>query len=872
MKASEIRSLFLKKFEEWNHEIIPSASVIPHQDPTLLFVNAGMNPFKDIFLGKKSPKTKRATSSQTCVRVGGKHNDLENVGFTKRHLTFFEMLGNFSFGDYFKKEAIDFAWQMSTNVLKLDSEKIHATVFETDDESYALWEKYLPQERIHRLGEADNFWSMGPIGPCGPCSELLYDRGPTYGDAATPLQDEAGERFFEFWNLVFMESERLKNGKLQPLPKKCVDTGMGLERLLLLTQGVDSVFETDILRSIITHVEEMTNKSYVPGDALAPSFQVIADHIRMLVFAISDGARPSNIERGYVVRKVLRRAVRHVRKLGHEGLFLCDLVDAVCDTMKDAYPHLTQHISSVKSIIQTEEENFHRLLQKGGNMLSRIMEKSSYQKQISGEDAFLLKDTYGFPIEEILLMAKDHHMDVHMESFLMLEQQAKEKSQQARGEKTSGYSEIAYEPFLEKHGVTDYLEETASVETTIIGLIHSGQFVERLEPGQEGMVILDRTPFYAEQGGQVGDQGTLSQNENHFVVTDTRYGADKLIVHHGHVQEGTLLLGEPMTASINVHRRQKISRNHTATHLLHWAINELVDGEVRQAGSRVNDEGLRFDFTSAKPIETEVLLKIEEKIIETIENAYPVACKTVDYATVQNNPNVKQFFEDKYGDEVRLVSVGDFSQELCGGSHIENTKEIGIFRITKEKSIGSNIRRIEAVTGKLAYLYGQSQEEILHEMCERLKSVPAKVVSKVDSLVTEVKSLKATTDSLIREKMSQLTTVLVEEKRSVDKLYCIAKEVDLSPKELGNLGKSLINQGVDAALLATSYEGKCHLSLQLSSNATQKGASAKEWMQQLSLLIDGKGGGRLDGAQAAGSSSAGISSAIDLFYEQMGKL
>ena len=520
MISQEIRRSFLKYFKDKGHAVISSSSVVPHDDPTLLFTNAGMNQFKDVFLGKSQRDYTRATTSQKCIRVGGKHNDLDNVGHTARHLTFFEMLGNFSFGDYFKKEAIAYAWEVSTKIFGFDPEQIWITVFREDDEAFELWKTIVPEKKIVRMDEKDNFWAMGDTGPCGPCSELYYDRGAKFGSAKSPKEDTDGTRYLEFWNLVFMQFNRDKNGNMPPLPKQSIDTGSGLERVVALKLGVETVFATDVLSRIIGQIENVSGKKYNPNDPhLAPAFHVISDHIRSLCFAMADGASPSNVERGYILRKLLRRAVRYGRMLGLQEPFLAKIMPSLIETMGPDYHELKTSQDRTAEILTLEEESFIRTLKRGGNILSSVIENAqkSSNKQIDGEEAFKLKDTYGFPLEEILLIAKDTGLQVNLEAYELLEAGAKERSRSAKAQHTQEAQESLFKDYVEKHGVCQFVGyDQTSTEGTITALVVDGQFVNTMEEGQEGMVILNHTPFYAEKGGQVGDTGTLSN----FTVSD----------------------------------------------------------------------------------------------------------------------------------------------------------------------------------------------------------------------------------------------------------------------------------------------------------------------------------------------------------------
>ncbi|MDP1879389.1 MAG: alanine--tRNA ligase, partial [Parachlamydiaceae bacterium] len=614
MLTQNIRRQFLKYFKDQKHSIIPSSSVVPHDDPSLLFINAGMNQFKDVFLGQSVRDYTRATTSQKCIRVGGKHNDLENVGHTSRHLTFFEMLGNFSFGDYFKEQAIQYAWEVSTKVFGFEPDRIWPTVFREDDEAFEMWTQYVPAERITRFDEKDNFWMMGETGPCGPCSELLYDRGDNFGQGKKPLEDPSGERFMEFWNLVFMQSNRLTSGRIEPLPHPSIDTGAGLERVINLKLGVNSVFETDVLRSLIAQIEEITGIPYHANDQFSPAFRVIADHMRCLAFAIADGAQPGNVDRGYVLRKVLRRATRYGRLLGMDRPFLAEVLPQLVATMGSDYPELTKSQGRIAEILTNEEESFIRTLKRGGNIMNQVIEKAqkSAEHQISGDEAFKLKDTYGLPLDEILLIAKDSNLHVDESRFQILENEARQRSRQVQKNVHQIASDNVFADFVKQNESSEFIgygiEKT---EARILGIIVNGDFVEQIQEGEEGLVILNKTPFYPEMGGQMGDKGSFLSGNHYFNVVDCQSPYKGVIVHLGIMQKGNLKLGDLITAEIDHQRRQQIENNHTATHLLHWALGNVLGEHIKQAGSVVDSHRLRFDFNHHKALSLEEVHEIE---------------------------------------------------------------------------------------------------------------------------------------------------------------------------------------------------------------------------------------------------------------------
>ena len=862
MISQTIRRNFLQFFKDHGHTVVPSSSVVPHEDPTLLFNNAGMNQFKDVFLGKSKRDYVRAASSQKCIRVGGKHNDLDNVGHTTRHLTFFEMLGNFSFGDYFKKEAIEFAWKVTTEVFALPEDKIWITVFEEDDEAFELWKKIAPVSRIVRMGEKDNFWAMGDTGPCGPCSELLFDRGVKYGQAKNPKEDLSGERFFEFWNLVFMQFNRSADGKCLVLPKQSIDTGAGLERVVSLKMNVDNVFATDLFLELIAQIENVFNISYDPKDlATAPAFHVIADHIRSLAFAISDGAQPSNIERGYVLRKILRRAVRYGKNLGIQEPFLAKVLPRLIDVMGSDYPELISSQNKIAEVLTLEEENFFRTLKRGGNILNQIVEKAQATplKQITGEEAFKLKDTYGFPLEEVLLIAKDTGLQVNLEAYQLLEEQAKERSKAAHLTTSQEAEEGLFKDFVEKHGECEFKGfETKNLETSILAIFHEGISVSCLKEGEEGMVILAQTPFYAEKGGQVADTGILSHHKAHFSVKDCKSPYPGVIAHIGTLEKGMLIPGEPVLASIDAEKRIKVENNHTATHLLHYALEQVLGPHIRQAGSLVEAERLRFDFSHHKSLSKEEIRQVEKIVNDKIRKNEPVRCYETSYETVQTQREIKQFFGEKYTSLVRVVDI-NYSKELCGGTHTSHVGTIGLFRIVKEGSIASGVRRIEAVTGAFAEEYIYSQESILDLCSTKLKTTPPLLGEKLDSLLEENKSQAQALKTFKKGAIKNLAISLKAEAKQIHNALVITELVPVDEEGLLLLAEELSQESLPFVIvLAIQMEKRCHLLVRVSKEMQKKGILAGSLVKLMTPLIDGNGGGKADSAQAGGKNPEGL--------------
>lgn len=846
MKTQELRQKYLQFFKERGHRIVPSSPVLPHNDPSLLFINAGMNQFKEIFLGKIEPPSPRAVSAQKCIRVGGKHNDLENVGHTRRHLTFFEMLGNFSFGDYFKKEAIQFAWEVTLSLFNFDEKRVWASVYCEDDESFELWKEFLPEKRIVRLGDEDNFWTMGDTGPCGPCSELLFDRGEAFGDAPSPLEDSSGERYFEFWNLVFMEKNRDAQGTFHPLPNQSVDTGCGLERLMTLHMNVESVFETDLFQHLIACIGKEASTPYAQNPA---AFHVISDHIRTLAFAIADGVTPSNLDRGYVLRKVARRAVRYARQIGIEKPFLAKLIAPLIELMGDSYPELVSASSRIEELVTSEEESFFKTLHRGGNLMQRTLEKGG---TISGEEAFSLKDTYGLPLEEILLLAKDAGRKVDLQRYEELEQKAKERSRKARKETVVSAEESLLASFPKTLFVG---EEDFVVETTIEGILANSESVSILREGEKGVLLLDTTPFYAESGGQVGDIGEIQGSDGSFLVENTLRPFTDRVAHVGKVVRGEIHLKGPVTASIDVLRREKIRANHTATHLLHWALEKVLGPHVRQAGSLVDDERLRFDFSHHKPLTDSELVKIEELVNEKGQQDLCVTSKTSSYNEVQGNPLIKQFFGEKYGDQVRVVDIGGESMELCGGSHLRATGQMGLFRIVSESGIASGVRRIEAVTGQMALHHSQQSDQIQKRLAALLKVPVGKLEERMSAFLQEHKETQQKLSGLRKQFLALEVEELLSKVNEKGAIPYLIAEVDLEGKELKEFADLLQNKRKSLVLLLGSKgKGRCQLLARVSSDLVKKGITAKALILETAPLINGKGGGRDENAQAGGSS------------------
>lgn len=870
MLSQKIREKFLNYFKTKGHTIVPSSPVIPHDDPTLLFTNAGMNQFKDIFLGQSQRDYTKAATSQKCIRVGGKHNDLDNVGHTSRHMTFFEMLGNFSFGDYFKQEAIDFAFDVSINVYEFAKEKIWVTIYEDDKESLTHWLKHLPEERIVKMGKKDNFWTMGDLGPCGPCSELFYDCGAHLSSAQSPKEDPEGLRYLEFWNLVFMEFDLQKDGTLKSLPHKGVDTGSGLERVVSILDQSFNVFSIDIFQKIIKKISTVAKVPYDNKDKdKAAAFHVIADHLRSLCFAIADGAQPSNVDRGYVLRKILRRALRYGKVLGIEKPFLSDLVPTLIETMGKDYHELKSSEKRICEILTIEEENFLKTLKRGGNILSSVIEKAKKTKalEISGEDAFKLKDTYGFPLEEILLIARDFHLQVNLEAYSLLEEKAKELSKKTRTVKAQEVSYNLFDGFAEKYDPCEFVGYTENeIEATIIAIIKDGRFIETLTEEDEAIVVLDKTPFYSEKGGQVSDKGSLFHHGAHFTVSHVTSPAASVIAHHGKLEKGTLISGEPVTAKIDIEKRELIENNHSATHLLHWALQVVLGEHIKQAGSLVDPTKLRFDFNHHKAVSFEELREIERLVNKQIRANHPVKSYELSLEAAQNKQDIKQFFGDKYGSVVRVVDIADFSKELCGGTHVQNLGKLGFFKIVKESSIAQGVRRIEAVTAEKAQEFIENLEDRLLHCSHRLNAPFSKIEDALQNLLNESMDLKNELKKLKTQQLNLQKNSLENQIIKEKDYKILTAEVDIDPKEFFAFSNSLFSEkNLNFLLLATTHQDKCQMIIKLDAKAQALGFNAKEMMQLLAPLIQGRGGGKEDHAQAGGTFPQGFSQVLVKF-------
>ncbi|CAM2820358.1 alanine--tRNA ligase [Legionella pneumophila] len=860
MKSSEIRQAFLNYFVQRGHQLVASSSLIPSNDPTLLFTNAGMVQFKDLFLGLETRPYQRAVTAQRCVRAGGKHNDLENVGYTARHHTFFEMLGNFSFGDYFKREAIQYAWEFLTEVLHIPAERLWVTVYKEDLEAEGIWlkEMKVSPERFSRCGEKDNFWSMGDTGPCGPCTEIFYDHGPEVAGGPPGSPDEDGDRYIEIWNLVFMQFNRDREGCLHPLPKPSVDTGMGLERLAAVIQGVHSNYEIDSFQYLIKAIAQLGQDI----DLNHTSLKVIADHIRSCSFLIVDGVLPSNEGRGYVLRRIIRRAVRHGNKLGLPSPFFFKLVQPLIDVMGDAYPELINSKVHIERILQQEENQFTRTLEQGLRLLQDHI-KNLKGQELSGEVAFKLYDTYGFPIDLTADIIREQGLHIDMEAFNQLMQQQREQSQAASQFTTDYHAVSQLDHQSEFHGY-----EKESMEAKIIGLLQEGNEVKSLNKGAKGAVILDHTPFYAESGGQVGDKGLLIGKEFSFQVDDTQK-VGQAVVHYGEVIKGELTLDLSIHAQVDHIRRDAIRLNHTATHLLHAALKQIVGQHVQQRGSLVDAERARFDFSHFEPLTPQQIQQIEEVVNAQIRANNEVITQVMDIESAKQSGAVALFGE-KYSDAVRVLSMGDFSKELCGGTHARRTGDIGLFKIVAEYGIASGIRRIEMVTGRYALAWVNEQLGFMNNLAATLKTTPNSLQEKVSQLLLDNKNQEKMIAKLLSEKAQKSGADILGEIEEIKGINLLIKQLEGMDNQTMRHTMDQLKSRIDSAviILFTIEQNKMNVIAGVSKNIIGKTPSAAQLVRHLC----GKGGGRDDMAQGGGDVPEDLNSKIKEIKEMIEKI
>ena len=863
MTVDQLRTAYLEFFEEKGHLRLPSASLVPANDPTLLLTVAGMIPFKPYFVGKEEPPSPRITTCQYCLRTA----DIDNVGKTDRHGTFFEMLGNFSFGDYFKKEAIAWAWEFVTQVLGLDRASLWITIYLDDDEAFEIWNRQVgvPAERIVRLGKEDNFWGIG-VGPCGPCSEIHLDRGPEHGCGDPDCKPGCDcERFMELWNLVFIQYHQDEQGRLHPLTRKGIDTGMGLERVAAMLQGVQSIFETDTVRPIIDYVAEQAGVTYGADEQSDVSLRVIADHMRGVVFMVHDGILPSNERRGYVLRRLLRRAVRHAHLLGITRPFLTEVADVVVRQMRVEYPQLVDRLDYIKQVIAQEEERFHATLEQGMGILTRLMEEVGSGGVISGEDAFRLHDTYGFPLELTEEIAADRNIIVDKArcDAKMKEQRARARAARTAtgylGDESQGYSDLDLPatPFV------GY--ETYDVTTEIVGLVADGEQVGHTSGRGTAGVILAKTPFYAEAGGQVADKGVIEGPEGKFTVEQVWRLASGTIVHHGRF-EGQLRVGDRARALVYEESRLPTQRNHTATHLLHWALRTVLGEHANQAGSLVAPDRLRFDFTHFSALDAETLRQIEQRVNSLILQNLPVTTKVVPYEEAIAQGAIALFGE-KYGDEVRVVQIGEYSQELCGGTHVRSTGEIGLFRIVSEGSVAAGVRRIEAVTGERALKMAAEESKLLTDIASLLQVGVSDVKTQIEKLIGRLKQLERELETAKSQLVAGRLNELLTSAEKIDGLAVVTAELaDMDTDDLCALGDALKQRlGPSVVALGSGDGERAYLVFMATVEAVEKGLEVNTIIKQVAPLIKGGGGGSPTMARAGGKDPSGVAKALAQF-------
>ncbi|EIT4640962.1 alanine--tRNA ligase [Escherichia coli] len=860
--TAEIRQAFLDFFHSKGHQVVASSSLVPHNDPTLLFTNAGMNQFKDVFLGLDKRNYSRATTSQRCVRAGGKHNDLENVGYTARHHTFFEMLGNFSFGDYFKHDAIQFAWELLTSEkwFALPKERLWVTVYESDDEAYEIWEKEvgIPRERIIRIGDnkgapyaSDNFWQMGDTGPCGPCTEIFYDHGDHIWGGPPGSPEEDGDRYIEIWNIVFMQFNRQADGTMEPLPKPSVDTGMGLERIAAVLQHVNSNYDIDLFRTLIQAVAKVTGAT----DLSNKSLRVIADHIRSCAFLIADGVMPSNENRGYVLRRIIRRAVRHGNMLGAKETFFYKLVGPLIDVMGSAGEDLKRQQEQVEQVLKTEEEQFARTLERGLALLDEELAKLSGDT-LDGETAFRLYDTYGFPVDLTADVCRERNIKVDEAGFEAAMEEQRRRAREASGFGADYNAMIRVDSASEFKGY-DHLELNGKVTALFV----DGKAVDAINAGQEAVVVLDQTPFYAESGGQVGDKGELKGANFSFVVEDTqKYG--QAIGHIGKLAAGSLKVGDAVQADVDEARRARIRLNHSATHLMHAALRQVLGTHVSQKGSLVNDKVLRFDFSHNEAMKPEEIRAVEDLVNAQIRRNLPIETNIMELEAAKAK-GAMALFGEKYDERVRVLSMGDFSTELCGGTHASRTGDIGLFRIISESGTAAGVRRIEAVTGEGAIATVHADSDRLSEVAHLLKGDSNNLADKVRSVLERTRQLEKELQQLKEQAAAQESANLSSKAIDVNGVKLLVSELSgVEPKMLRTMVDDLKNQlGSTIIVLATVAEGKVSLIAGVSKDVTDR-VKAGELIGMVAQQVGGKGGGRPDMAQAGGTDAAALPAAL----------
>jgi alanyl-tRNA synthetase len=877
MRSTEIREAFLDFFSRKDHKIVPSSSLLPKDDPTILFVNAGMNQFKNIFLGLEKRSYQRAASVQKCLRVSGKHNDLDQVGRTSKHHTFFEMLGNFSFGDYFKKEAIAYAWELVTGVFCLPPERLYATIYEDDDEADRIWRRDigLPGERIFRFGKKDNFWAMGDTGPCGPCSEIHYDAVPDLEEGSPhDLIEKGSDRFVELWNLVFMQFYQDEKGVLHPLPSPSIDTGMGLERTAAALQRKRSNFDTDLFRPLIARVCDLSQREYPGDEAGDVSVRIIADHIRAVTFLIGDGIMPSNEGRGYVLRRLIRRAFRQGNLLGIEKPFLHQLVGAVADIMKDGYPELLSSVPYISRLCLSEEERFALTLSSGIRYFEQFVEEArgAGRSVLDGSAIFKLYDTFGFPLDLSMELAKEHGLEVDEPGFLAELESQKEKARSSWKGDAQQKDRRAYEG-LRKFRALGCSHESEHVdEAEVLAIVKGGRSVQSLRAGEGGQVVLDTTPFYAEAGGQAGDSGQLRTPHFSGLVSGAYYPLPELIAHEVKALSGELNVGDKVEATVDGARRAAIRGNHSATHLLHASLRQILGGHVRQSGSLVTPERLRFDFTHFSPLSKAEIQEVEDLVNRKIREDLVVETRLTTLEEGVREGAVA-IFEEKYGEKVRLVAIGEFSKELCGGVHARTTGEIGFFKIVSESSIAAGLRRIEALTGEAAVQYAQEADQLLAEIQTVLSASRKDVLIHLEKWRGELEAKEKEVKSL-RHKLAQ-AKVRGEEARArkIKGIPVLAQRLDgLTMEELRTTADSIKQRlGSGVVMLGAEADGKALLVVSVTKDLVAR-IPADVLIREIAPLIGGGGGGRPDFAQAGGKKAEFLDQAFERGYSVIKKL
>ncbi|WP_421713184.1 alanine--tRNA ligase [Alteromonas abrolhosensis] len=853
LSTADLRNKFIDYFKSHGHQAVASSSLVPADDPTLLFTNAGMNQFKDCFLGAEKRSYTRAVSSQRCVRAGGKHNDLENVGYTARHHTFFEMLGNFSFGDYFKKEAIEFAWNFLTKEIGLPKEKLLVTVYSEDDEAFDIWENHIgvPKEKIIRISTSDNFWSMGDTGPCGPCSEIFYDHGAHIWGGPPGTPEEDGDRFIEIWNLVFMQFNKQADGTMEPLPKPSIDTGMGLERISAILQNVHSNYEIDLFQNLIKSAASIVGSE----DLENKSLRVIADHIRSCSFLICDGVMPSNEGRGYVLRRIIRRAVRHGYQLGANDIFFYKLVASLAKEMGEAYPELVDQLPVIEKVLRVEEEQFSKTLARGMAILNDTLETLEGDT-VPGDVVFKLYDTYGFPTDLTNDVAREHDLKIDEEGFEAAMQAQRARAQQASNFGADYNSKLAIDHTTSFTGYTD-----VEGQANVVELIADNAFVDKLEDGQEGVVVLDSTPFYAESGGQAGDKGVLRVANGEFIVTDTQKMGNAF-AHKG-IAKGSVSKGDTATAAIDAANREAIKKNHSATHLLHAALREILGEHVTQKGSLVEAPRMRFDFSHFEAVTAEQLAEIERRVNQEIRANHTLATELMDLDEAKAS-GAMALFGEKYDEKVRVVTMGPFSVELCGGTHVTRTGDIGLFKITSEAGIASGVRRIEAVTGEHALEVVQTQQATLSSLSALLKTDSQNVLDRVVSLQNQTKELEKALNSAKQKLASQQGADMLSNAVEINGVKVLIANLEgVEAKSLRSMMDDIKNRiGEGIVVLGVANDAKVNLIAGVTKNLTSK-VKAGELVNFVASQVGGKGGGRPDMAQAGGDQPENLGQALD---------